>query len=36
MPTISVFLGIAIRMYYDEHGVPHFHAHYSIAPQDLR
>jgi hypothetical protein len=28
MPTISVFFGIVIRMYYEEHGVPHFHAYY--------
>ena len=28
MPTISVFFGIAIRMYYDDHAPPHFHAYY--------
>ncbi len=28
MPTISLFFGIAVRMYYDEHGIPHFHAYY--------
>jgi hypothetical protein len=28
MPTISQFFGIAIRMYYDDHGPPHFHAYY--------
>ena len=28
MPTISIFFGIAIRMYFDEHGPPHFHAYY--------
>ena len=28
MPTVSMFFGIAIRMYFDEHGVPHFHAYY--------
>lgn len=28
MPEISRFLGIVIRMYYVEHGVPHFHAVY--------
>lgn len=28
MPTISIFFGIAIRMYYDDHNPPHFHAHY--------
>lgn len=26
MPTISVFFGIVIRMYFDEHPPPHFHA----------
>ncbi len=26
MPTISIFYGIFIRMYYDEHRPPHFHA----------
>ena len=29
MPTISLFFGIAIRMYFDDHGAPHFHAHYA-------
>ena len=28
MPCISQFLGIAIYMYYNDHGVPHFHAEY--------
>ncbi|MBI2295514.1 MAG: DUF4160 domain-containing protein [Betaproteobacteria bacterium] len=28
MPTISMFFGIAIRMYYDDHPPPHFHAYY--------
>lgn len=28
MPTISSFYGILIRMYYDEHGPPHFHVEY--------
>jgi Domain of unknown function (DUF4160) len=28
VPTISVFFGIAIRMYYDDHAPPHFHAFY--------
>lgn len=28
MPTISRFFGIVIRMYFDDHGTPHFHAHY--------
>ena len=26
MPTISQFFGIMIRMYYNEHNPPHFHA----------
>ena len=28
MPVIARFYGIAIRMYFREHGVPHFHAVY--------
>lgn len=28
MPEISRFLGIVIRMYYRDHGPPHFHAEY--------
>ncbi|MDA8377384.1 MAG: DUF4160 domain-containing protein [Phycisphaerae bacterium] len=28
MPTISLFFGIVIRMYYDDHAPPHFHAYY--------
>lgn len=28
MPTISMFFGIAIRMYFDDHAPPHFHAYY--------
>jgi hypothetical protein len=28
-PTLSVFHGIAIRMYADEHNPPHFHAMFS-------
>ena len=28
MPTISRFFGISIRMYYDDHAPPHFHAYY--------
>lgn len=26
MPVISSFFGILVRMFYREHGVPHFHA----------
>ena len=29
MPTISTFLGIAIQMFWREHGPPHFHAVYA-------
>ncbi|MBI4702100.1 MAG: DUF4160 domain-containing protein [Deltaproteobacteria bacterium] len=28
MPEISRFLGIVIRMYFEEHPPPHFHASY--------
>ena len=28
MPTISMFYGVIIRMYYDDHNPPHFHAFY--------
>ncbi len=28
MPTISKFYGILIRMFYDDHAPPHFHAQY--------
>ena len=28
MPVIARFYGIIIRMYFREHGVPHFHALY--------
>lgn len=28
MPVISVFFGIVIRMYYDEHAPPHVHVEY--------
>jgi Domain of unknown function (DUF4160) len=41
MPEISRFLGIVIFIYYQEHGIPHFHARYndqiaSFSIQDLR
>ncbi len=29
MPEISRFFGIIIRMFYDDHPLPHFHAIYS-------
>lgn len=28
MPTISAFFGILIRMFYNDHAPPHFHAEY--------
>ncbi|MDR0873315.1 MAG: DUF4160 domain-containing protein [Prevotellaceae bacterium] len=28
MPQVSQFFGIIIRMFYDEHNPPHFHAQY--------
>jgi hypothetical protein len=38
MPTTSAFYGILIRMFYDEHGPPHFHVSYqgSEAVIDIR
>ncbi|MDD4889020.1 MAG: DUF4160 domain-containing protein [Phycisphaerae bacterium] len=29
MPTIAMFYGIVIRMFFDEHAPPHFHAEYA-------
>lgn len=29
MPTISLFYGIKVTMYYDDHMPPHFHAEYN-------
>lgn len=29
MPEISLFYGIRIMMYYDDHNPPHFHAEYN-------
>jgi len=29
MPDISRFFGIVIRMYFDDHNPPHFHASYA-------
>ena len=31
MPTICSFYGVTIRMYWDEHAPPHFHAAYGDA-----
>ena len=36
MPTISVFLGIVIQMFWREHGPPHFHAQAVIDIRELR
>ena len=38
MPEISRFFGIAIKMFFDEHNPPHFHAEYgeSKALVDIR
>ena len=29
MPTVSLFYGIKIFMYFDDHNPPHFHAEYA-------
>ena len=29
MPEVSLFYGIRITMYYDDHNPPHFHAEYA-------
>ena len=29
MPVITRFYGIIIKMYFKEHGIPHFHAIYA-------
>jgi hypothetical protein len=29
MPEISRFFGIVIKMFFDDHNPPHFHAEYS-------
>jgi hypothetical protein len=36
MPTISRFYGIAIAMYYDDHGFPHFHARHADGGAKVR
>lgn len=35
MPEICRFFGIAIRMYYDDHNPPHFHAIYADAEAEI-
>ena len=29
MPEVSLFYGIRVTMYYDDHNPPHFHAEYN-------
>ena len=29
MPVVSMFFGIKVTMYYDDHNPPHFHAEYN-------
>jgi hypothetical protein len=36
MPTISTFYGIVIRMFFDEHAPPHFHAEYGEFKASIR
>jgi Domain of unknown function (DUF4160) len=36
VPTSSRFLGIAIRMFFDDHGFPHFHARHSEGEAKVR
>ena len=36
MPEISRFFGIIIRMYFDDHPPPHFHAIYSGSEVQIR
>ncbi len=38
MPEISRFFGILIKMYFDDHNPPHFHAEYgeNMAQVDIR
>lgn len=35
MPEVSRFFGISIRMYFDDHNPPHFHAIYGEAEAQL-
>lgn len=35
MPEISRFLGIIIRMFYNEHNPPHFHAIYNECEAEI-
>ena len=36
MPEISRFFGIVIQMYFDDHGLPHFHAWYGRTSARVR
>jgi hypothetical protein len=36
VPTISHFHGIDIRMYFDDHGFPHFHAAHADGTAKVR
>ncbi|MGZ8533283.1 MAG: DUF4160 domain-containing protein [Candidatus Binatia bacterium] len=36
MPTICVFFGIIIRMFYRDHNPPHFHAEYLRTKRNVR
>jgi hypothetical protein len=36
MPTISRFFGIAIVMFFDDHGFPDFHAHHAEGEAKIR
>jgi len=36
MPTIAMFYGIVIQMYWDDHNPPHFHARYGRAKALVR
>ena len=35
MPEVSRFFGISVRMYYDDHNPPHFHAIYASAEVEI-
>jgi hypothetical protein len=35
MPEVSRFFGVSIRMYFDDHNPPHFHAVYGDAEAEL-
>jgi len=35
MPEVSRFFGISIRMYFDDHNPPHFHAIYGDAETEV-